>query len=246
MSEGKFSQPRFHRDEERQIEESFRQLTEDHNHRHKKVYTVEEDIRRTVQEISRQEVSVPDDSMRPFERSAKLEETIQVNSMPEYYQEPSYRQPPVQTQQPAAPKPAYKPQAEEFDLLFEKATEEPESFYPEEEPDFIDKLLRLGSAFKKHQTPIILGLCAAALLLIVVFVSIFFAGNKKTEYEGIYPNVYIADIAVGGMSKADAIATLKAATSGGNLPDQICAAGSGAWQAYPYGKAWRQGSGGIS
>ena len=59
MSEGKFSQPRPHRDEERQIEESFRQLTEDRNRRRKKTYNVEEDIQKTVREISAQEVSLP-------------------------------------------------------------------------------------------------------------------------------------------------------------------------------------------
>jgi hypothetical protein len=48
MSEGKFSQPRPHRDEERQIEESFRQLTEDRNRRRKRTYNVEEDIQKTV------------------------------------------------------------------------------------------------------------------------------------------------------------------------------------------------------
>lgn len=223
MSEGKFSQPRPHRDEERQIEESFRQLTEDKNHRRKKVYTVEDDIRRTVQEISDQEVSVPTENMRPFERSVKLDETVQVKPIPEAYGQTAYRQPPVPPQSPTPPqppvmpKPAYRPHADEFDALFEQPEEEPipdypRETYPEEEPDFIDKLMNLGAAFKKHQTPIILGLCGAALLLIVVFVSIFFAGNKESEYEGIYPNVYIADIAVGGMSKAEAIAALKSAT----------------------------------
>ena len=189
MSDGKFSQPRPHRDEERQIEESFRQLTEDQHRRHKKVYTVEDDIRKTVQEISNQEVSVPDEPMRrPFEKSAKLEETVQVSSIPEYYREPAHRQPPVQPQQPATPKSPYKPQVDAFDMLLEEpAEEEIPPFYPEEEPDFIDKLMKLGAAFKKHQTPVILGLCGAALLLIVVFVSIFFAGKKAPEYEGIYP-----------------------------------------------------------
>jgi hypothetical protein len=72
----------------------------------------------------------------------------------------------------------------------------PEESYPEEEPDFIDKLLNLGAAFKKHQTPIILGLCGAAVLLIVFFISIFLSGNKDSSIgDTILPNVYIADIA---------------------------------------------------
>ena len=219
MSEGKFSQPRPHRDEERQIEESFRQLTEDPQRRHKKVYTVEDDICRTVQEISDQEVSLPTENLRPFERSAKLEETAQVSPIPEAYRQTAYRQTSVPPQPSTPPRPAYRPHADEFGGLFEEPEKAPipddfQEAYPEEEPDFIDKLMNLGAAFKKHQTPIILGLCGAALLLIIVFVSIFFSGNKAPEYEGIYPNVYIADIAVGGMSKAEAIAAVKAATSG--------------------------------
>ena len=217
MSEGKFSQPRPHRDEERQIEESFRQLTEDQHRRHKKIYTVEDDIRRTVQEISGQEVSVPTETMGSFEKSVKLDETVHATPISDTYRQTASRKPPVPPQPPTPPRPAYRPHTDEFSGLFEEPEELPipddfQDTYPDEEPDFIDKLLNLGAAFKKHQTPIILGLCGAALLLIIVFVSIFFAGNKAPEYEGIYPNVYIADIAVGGMSKAEAVAALKAAT----------------------------------
>ena len=120
MSEGKFSQPRPHRDEERQIEESFRQLTEDPHRRHKKVYTVEDDIRRTVQEISDQEVSLPAENLRPFERSTKLEETAQVRPIPEAYRQTAYQQPPVPPQSPTPPRPAYRPHADEFGGLFEE------------------------------------------------------------------------------------------------------------------------------
>jgi len=78
MESGKFSKPRPHRDEERQIEESFRQLTEEPPRRRKKTYTVEEEIGQTVQEIAAQEVPLPEDEASPFERSARLEPTVQV------------------------------------------------------------------------------------------------------------------------------------------------------------------------
>ena len=78
MSEGKFSQPRPHRDEERQIEESFRQLTEDKNRRRRKPYPVEDTIQKTVREISAQEVSLPDEPDLPFESHSRLEQTIQM------------------------------------------------------------------------------------------------------------------------------------------------------------------------
>ena len=54
MSEGKFSQPRPHRDEERQIEESFRQLTQNQPRRRPKQNSTEEEIQKTIQEISAQ------------------------------------------------------------------------------------------------------------------------------------------------------------------------------------------------
>ena len=79
MSEGKFSQPRPHRDEERQIEESFRQLTEEKNPRRKKEYNVEEDIQKTVREISAQEVTLSEEAGLPFARSGRLEQTVQVS-----------------------------------------------------------------------------------------------------------------------------------------------------------------------
>lgn len=223
MSEGRFSQPRPHRDEERQIEDSFRQLTEEKNRRHKKVYTVEEDISRTVLEISAQEVSLPESSGMPFARSAKLEETIL--SVPG--QTTPLQTPPPQPRQKAVPQKAPAPSVPvkrdfrvEEDLVPPKPVfpEQPvftEEAGPEEESDFIDKLLNLGSFFRRHQTPVILGLCGAAVLLIVFFVSIFFTGgNSKDPYgDVILPNVYIADIPVGGMTRNEAMEALQNATA---------------------------------
>lgn len=260
MSEGKFSQPRPHRDEERQIEESFRKLTEEKHHR-KKVYTVEEDIGRTVQEMTHQSGPQPDTGERPFERSARMEQTMQAppnrgtpahsgqsgaSQRPQtdasqawdtYYTQPrqtpesptrqSYNSQTQTTYDPqfrqSAPthRPGYQQPQKESDPFFDYYPDDPkplfpEEPFPEEEPDFIDKLMNLGSFFRKHQTPVILGLCAAAVLLIVLFVSIFFAGGKQEDPYGdmILPNVYIADIAVGGMTQNEAIAALKNATSG--------------------------------
>ena len=165
MSEGKFSQPRPHRDEERQIEESFRQLTEEKTRHTKKVYTVEEEIQKTVQEISAQEVSLPEETESPFQRSAKLEQTVIA---------PPEQIPPRQTAaKPQVPQraPQYDLIPENLDSFFEKDNVVPEEPISEDAPDFIDKLMQLGDFFRKHQTPVILGLCGAALLLIVLFLS---------------------------------------------------------------------------
>ena len=216
MSEGKFSQPRPHRDEERQIEESFRLLTEEKNRHRKKAYNVEEDIQKTVREISAQEVSLPNDSGLPFERSMKLEQTVSSAPGQTYTPQssPTYAVPPRQS--PAPKKSVHTPRPDEMDLLFEDdfiqpkpAFQEPSFFTeeePQEEPDFIDKLMHFGDFFRRHQTPVILGLCGAALLLIVLFVSIFFTGGKKQdEQNNLAGNVSIAGVNISGMTKDQAI-----------------------------------------
>ena len=209
MSEGKFSQPRPHRDEERQIEESFRQLTEDRTQRRKKGHPAEDDIRKTVREISGEEVSLPNERVHPFAHSAKLDNTAQI---PENLLPP--RKPAAAPQQPAQPKPAerYDLIAEDLDAFFAGGQELPEEPLPEEEPDFIDKLMHFEDFFRKHQTPMILGLCGAALLLIVLFVCIFFAGSKGSQDSVLGGNVLIAGVNIQGMTKAEAVDAVKQVT----------------------------------
>lgn len=200
MSEGKFSQPRPHRDEERQIEESFRQLTEDKKRHRKKVYNTEEEIQKTIREISEQEVSLPEETDFLFEQNERLEKTVQMS--PEQYPP---RRPAAPPQRPQR-KPQYDLIPEDMDVFFEGNPTVPEEPLPEEEPDFIDKLMNLGDFFQKHQTPVVLGLCGAALLLIVLFVSIFFAGGKKQEDNStIAGNVFIAGVNINGMNKKQAV-----------------------------------------
>ena len=222
MSEGKFSQPRPHRDEERQIEESFRQLTEEKNRRKRNVYNVEEDIQNTVREISAQEVSLPDPNELPFDRSARLEETVLVTPDPEILRQtrPTH---PSQPRQNTAPKaPVVNTTPEEMDILFEEeylprktVIQEPPIFReeePEEEPDFIDKLMNFGDFFRKHQTPVVLGLCGAALLLIVLFVSIFFTGGKSGKADTLTGNIFIAGVNVNGMTRQQAVDAVEQVT----------------------------------
>ena len=206
MSEGKFSQPRPHRDEERQIEESFRQLTEEKTRHRKKVFTVEDEIRSTVREISEQDVSIPKEPDNPFQRSAKLEQTVV--AAPE--QLPPRR--PAANPHPPRRAPQYDLIPDDLDTFFENGTVTPEEPEPEEEPDFIDKLMHFGDFFRKHQTPVILGLCGAALLLILLFVSIFFTGgrsNGKTALEG---NIYIAGVNLNGMTRDQAVYAVEQVT----------------------------------
>ena len=204
MSEGKFSQPRPHRDEERQIEESFRLLTEEKKRQKKKAYDVEKDIRKTVQEISATEIPQPEEKEPPFARSVRLEETVQIS--PEQL-------PPRRPAPPVPPKqPAFDLLAEDLDTFFEEPQEELQEQFPEEEPDFIDKLMNLGEFFRKHQAPVILGLCGAALLLIIVFVSIFFAGSGGNEEIQLAGNIFIADVNINGMTREEAVRAVKQVT----------------------------------
>ena len=231
MSEGKFSQPRPHRDEERQIEESFRQLTEDKKRRRKATYNVEEDIQNTVREISAQEVSLPENSMRPFERSAKLDQTLQVDPE-QYLPRQTTVVPPQKPVMQVPRKTSYAAPQEEMDFRFDQefqqhkpVFQEPpmftEELEPEEEPDFIDKLMNFGNFFRKHQTPVILGLCGAAVLLIVLFVSIFFTGGKQEEAPALGGNVVIAGVNIDGMTKDQAIQAVKQTTDASYLQNDM-------------------------
>lgn len=212
MSEGKFSQPRPYRDEDRQIEESFRQLTEDSNRRKKKVYNVEEDIQKTVREISAVEVSLPEESEHPFQRSAQLEQTIL--AVPEQQPQPK-PVPPVRQNQRA---PQYDLLPEDLDSFFDGSDSaplmpEPEDTSRRDEPDFIDQLMNFGEFFRKHQRPVLLGLCGAAVLLIVLFVSLFFSGGSKGNAKGTFGgDLYIAGVNINGMTQKEAIDAVKAVT----------------------------------
>ena len=213
MSEGKFSQPRPHRDEERQIEESFRQLTEESGRRRKKPYNPDADIQKTVREISAQEVSLPEETGLPFERSPRLEQTVQIS--PDQFPP---RQPVSPAQRPVNT-PKYDLLSEDLDTFFdtrepvlENRQQIPEEPFQEEDPDFIDKLMHFGAYFQKHQTPIILGLCGAALLLIILFVSIFFAGRNNEDSTLLAGNVILADVNIQGMTKEEAIKAVKDVT----------------------------------
>lgn len=94
-----------------------------------------------------------------------------------------------------------------------------EAGYPEiteEEPDmptaetFLDSLMAF---FYQNQKLILVGLCAAALLLIVLVNVIFLVGNSGDPYDGkILNNVMVAGVNVGGMSKSDAERAVKAVT----------------------------------
>lgn len=196
MAQGKFSSPRPHRDEERQIEEAFRQVTGQAPapKAHAPLMTEEEQLAQTIREIQEETAS----------------SATQV--LPQIPQQPA----------PTRERAAF--DAEDVDAFFDRSIlsyehREPVRDYYEEEPDFLDKLaMFLGKALafcEKNRKAVLVGACGGALLLILLFIGIFFAGMRPTEVaeETILHNVYLADIPVGGMDKAEAIAAVKQATA---------------------------------
>ena len=74
-------------------------------------------------------------------------------------------------------------------------------------------LERVVSYCEKNRKVVLFALCAAALLLILVFMGVFFASTKDPYEKTILDNVIIADVNVGGMTKEEAVSAVKQATS---------------------------------
>lgn len=155
MAKGKFSQPRPNREEEREIEQAFRQVTG----------------------------------------------------------------------QEAAPQPPKQPQPEAdpaaLDLILDEAGLEENLSQPEpesEEPvEFADKVMALfnkaAAFFEQNRKIALLALCGAALVLILLFISIFFLSSSDPYDKTILDNVVIGSVNVGGMTKNEAISAVKDSTS---------------------------------
>ena len=199
MSQGKFSSPRPHREEDRQIEQAFRQVTgkEPAPSPTPEVFLEKTPEDRIQQEMTRQ---IP-----PVQPPAA----------------------PVTPPIPEAPAPApVKPRQKSYNLLpedvdafFDGTAPELEDPFPmDNEPDFVDKMMdffsKAADYCRKNQKFVMAGACGGALLLIIAFICIFFAGSADPNEGLILDHVYIADISVGGMTKNEAISAVKQATSG--------------------------------
>lgn len=205
MAGGKFSKPRPHRDEERQIEQAFRQVTG-------QAPTPESPI------LGQQQAKHSQPNRLPRRQNASQDTVL----MTEEEIAEALRQAPAQ---PTPSRPAYSatvPQEEPFDFLPEDmdgvfAADTPEPPVEEAEPDFIDKLMalwdRLTAPGSKKQTYILLGICAVSLIVIISCLVMFFSGSSDPNNGKILDNVIIANVNVGGMSKSEAISAVKQATA---------------------------------
>lgn len=156
MANGRFSRPRPDRQEEREIEEAFRQVT------------------------GQAPAPIP-----PSENTDPLDiNTFDLAFDPE-------------------------PSAKDFPPVVPPVPQEPASFG-------VKALLfleRVVNYCEKNRKVVLFALCAAALLLIVGFMGIFFASTTDPYEKTILNNVIIADVNVGGMTKEEAISAVKQATS---------------------------------
>ena len=173
MAEGKFSRPRNNREEERQIEEAFRQITG--------------------------QAPAPTPTYNPL---TDQEEEPDLDFLLTETEEPNADFPPVHSE------------------VF--AEEEP-SQCPESFDDFLDRAIDF---FTRYRQQVLLGLSAAAALLVVIVIAVIFIGSSD-PYDGkILSNVYLGDINVGGMTKAQATSALKSAEVAYASTDMVAVIGS--------------------
>ena len=217
MSQGKFSSPRPHREEEREIEKAYRDLTRKKAHKTYEHKVTMEDIVRAAQPLPT-DVDVPDISIPNPEGEAFPTE----EAFPDMFPNPD-----------AAPAPAPSPADEDRQIeeAFRQVTGQPvkprtrvgASFdYIPEEPQFSPEAEKpAGKAGKNPQwmnevlefyqqnSKLVLSALCALSVMIIVFVILLFARSAKDPYdEKILSNVYIGDVNVGGMTKKEAVSAL--------------------------------------
>lgn len=200
MSQGKFSNPRPHREEEREIEKAYRDLTRKKSRRPQEHKVTEADRILAAQplpsELPPEETERPTAQAMPYASPDAEDRQI----------EEAFRQ---VTGQPvphrSTPEPAFDILPEDSDFLREE-TEEP-SERPQR-PQWMTEVLE----FYKQNTKLVLAALCALSLMLIVFVITLFIRSAGDPYGGkILNNVYIADVNVGGMSKKDAIDALNKA-----------------------------------
>ncbi|MGM9585039.1 MAG: VanW family protein [Faecousia sp.] len=182
MSQGKFSQPRPHREEEREIEKAYRDLTRKQTRRPQEHTVTEADRILAAQPLPSEMPPEGNGSSEPAESAAE-----------EQQMEDAFRQ---LTGQPVSHRPAPDPEFGEFQ------GEEPEK---PERPQWMTQVLE----FYHQNTKLVLAaLCALALMLIILVISLFVRSAGDPYGSKILSNVYIANVNVGGMTRKEAVAAL--------------------------------------
>ena len=211
MEKGKFSQPRPYRDEERQIEETFRQITEKEGVPRHPVKPTKRSGAEVVNYTSEETVLLPQELLElaqqtPIPEGPICEPVEPIEDSISREIEKAY--PDLSQQPPAPPKNGKKP--EPFPEI------DPEEWEDDPQDDPADSFPEAAFAFfQKYSRWILTGIFALALLLIVGVISVFIGGRSQQEDMGdrIARNVMVAGVNVGGMSKEEAIRAVKSATA---------------------------------
>lgn len=216
MSQGKFSNPRPHREEEREIEKAYRDLTRKQSHKTYEHRVTAEDMARAAQPLPADE-DVPDIAIP---NSVPAEEAFPTeDAFPELFASPeaapstetedrqieeAFRQ---VTGQPVKRKAKV---GSSFDYIPEEPEFSPEEAKPAgksgDKPQWMNEVVE----FYQQNSKLVLAALCAVSVMVIVFVVLLFARSAKDPYgEKILSNVYIGDVHVGGMTKSEAVSALK-------------------------------------
>lgn len=213
MSQGKFSNPRPHREEEREIEKAYRDLTRKKAHKTYEHKVTPQDIARAAQPLPTEDpaVTIPTDHA-PREAFATEEAFPELFSNPDAAPSPEAEDRQIEetfrqvTGRPVKPRAKVGPS---FDFV----PEEPvfpgiEEKTPQSTPRKRSRTDELAAFFQQNSKLVLAALCAVSVMLIL-FAILLFARSAKDPYdEKILQNVYIGDVNVGGMTKKEAVSAL--------------------------------------
>ncbi len=183
MSQGKFSNPRPYRDEERQIEETFRQLTDKPGAKKAAPPPQSKAVDQNTRVIPPQ-ASTADSVANPAILDPELAELLK---------DPTPRTMPSQE--------AFPPSMD-GSFPFDLDDSEPE---PEPQEDFLDKAMAF---FQENRKAVLAIVFAAALLLMVGVGAAFVLGTQDPGEEIIAEYVHVGSLDVGGMTVSEASSAL--------------------------------------
>lgn len=218
MEKGKFSQPRPYRDEERQIEETFRQITENNTNPRRPIKTIKEAAAEVRKEPSQDTVLIPKDLLEMANTISEQTVDPPVEQLPEESIEDSiFRAIEKNYPDPEPPRPKAPPQspAKAATAKLPPYPEIPEEEFEPEEEEIPESFSESAFAFfQKYSKWILTGVFAFAVLLLVGVISIFASGNGgEKKDDRILNNVIVAGVNVGGMTKQEAYQAVKQATA---------------------------------
>ncbi|MDO5546703.1 MAG: VanW family protein [Eubacteriales bacterium] len=222
MSQGKFSSPRPHREEEREIEKAYRDLTRKKTHKTYEHKVTAEDVALAAQPLP-SDADVPDISIPNV--AANEEAFPTEDAFPEMFPNPD-----AAPEVTPAPESVPSPEAEDRQIeeafrqvtgqsvkprakvgpTFDAIPEEPEEEKQESnrKPQWLSEVVE----FCQQNSKLVAAALCAVSVMVIVCVILLFARSAKDPYgEKILSNVYIGDINVGGMSKKEAVAALNEA-----------------------------------